>query len=70
MAQSALPYVSKLSRFAKANPYIAGIATALTAHKANAPGIVPEGVEVTPENIERYGQIAKEKGLLGWEIND
>jgi len=70
LAQSALPYVSKLSRFAKANPYIAGIATALTAHKANAPGIVPEGVEVTPENIERYGQIAKEKGLLGWEINE
>jgi hypothetical protein len=62
--QKVAPYASKLSR---ANPYIAGIMTALQAGKAEAPGVVPEGVEATPENLEKYGKIAKEKGLLGWQ---
>jgi len=45
------------TKFPRANPYVAGIMTALQAGKAEAPGVVPEGVEATPENLEKYGKI-------------
>ena len=62
MLKSAWPYVSKLSRFAKAAPWTAGIMTALKAGKVEAPTVVPEGVEVTPENIQKYGNLLLEGG--------
>ena len=59
----ALPRAGKLA--SRVNPYAAGIMTALQAGKAEAPTVVPEGVEATPENIEKYGRILMEGGNRG-----
>ena len=37
-----------------------GLGSLFYSGKAHAPTVVPEGVEVTPENIEKYGKILME----------
>ena len=57
----ALPKVARDAvATSRVNPWFAGIMTALKAGKAEAPTIVPEGVEVTPENINKYSKILME----------
>ena len=57
----ALPKVARGAvATSRVNPWFAGIMTALKAGKAEAPTIVPEGVEVTPENINKYSKILME----------
>ena len=52
--------IPKAARLASQHPWMAGIMTALQAGKAEAPTVVPEGVEATPENINKYGKILME----------
>ena len=52
--------IPKAARLATKHPWMMGIMTALKPGTANAPTVVPEGVDATPENINKYGKILME----------